>query len=170
MCVCVFSVCVLSVCVCVCVCVCVSLRYANRTNTIHANTICVSHASRKNHTSQLNLHPTQFPYPTALLRCSALPTRARQKLLSTFHFKILNSIFFFLLPPWVSIFCLPADEATAKSVKNNSPKDSEKQTAVASKDNGIFFLTKPLLCQLLTTLVKTPPASASLTSLAMVCV
>ena len=38
----------------------------------------------------------------------------------------------------VSIFYLPADEATAKSVKN-SPKDSEKQTAVASKDKGNFF-------------------------------
>ena len=37
-----------------------------------------------------------------------------------------------------SIFCLPADKATAKSVKNNSPTDSEMQTAVASKDKGIF--------------------------------
>ena len=80
----------------------------------------------------------------------------QQKPLLTFHFETLNSIFFFCHPPWISIFCLPADEATMKSVKNNSPTDSEKQTAVASKDNGIFY-TKPLLCQIPTTLVKTPP-------------
>ena len=96
----------------------------------------------KIHTSHLNLHPTQFPYPTALPHCFALPTCAQQKLLSTFHFKILNSIFFFCHPPRVSIFCLPTDEATAKSVKNNSPTDSEKQTAIASMDNGIFFFVK----------------------------
>ena len=35
-------------------------------------------------------------------------------------------------------FCLPADEPTMKSVKNNSPTDSEKQTAIASKDKGFF--------------------------------
>ena len=35
-------------------------------------------------------------------------------------------------------FCLPADEATMKSVKNNSPTDLEKQTAIASKDKGLF--------------------------------
>ena len=34
---------------------------------------------------------------------------------------------------------MPTDEATAKSVKNNSPTDSEKQTAVASKNKGTFF-------------------------------
>ena len=34
------------------------------------------------------------------------------------YFEILNSIFFFLLPPMGFYFCLPADEATAKSVKN----------------------------------------------------
>ena len=62
----------------------------------------------------------------------------RQKPHSTFYFEILNSIFFSLSPPWVSIFCLPDDKATAKSVKNNSPTDSEKQTAVASKDKGLF--------------------------------
>ena len=55
-------------------------------------------------------------------------------------------------------FCLPADEATAKSVKNNSPTDSETQTAVASKHKE-FFLTKPLLCQPITTLVNPPPIS-----------
>ena len=56
-------------------------------------------------------------------------------------------------------FCLPADKATAKSVKNNSPTDSEKQTAIASKDKGLF-LTKLLLCQILSTLVKPPTVSA----------
>ena len=102
----------LSVClVCVCVfsvCVCVHIH----TDGCHAN-----HA---NHISHLNLHPTQFPYLTVLLCCSALPTRSRQKSLST-------------------CFCLPADKATVKSVKNNSPTDSEMQTAIASKDKGIFF-------------------------------
>ena len=96
----------------------------------------------KIHTSHLNLCPTQFPYPKALPRCFALPTCTQQKLLSTFHFEILNSIFFFCHPPWVSILCLPADKATAKSVKNNSPTDSEKQTAVVCKDNGIFCFDK----------------------------
>ena len=51
---------------------------------------------------------------------------------------ILNSTFFFCCPQQVSIFLLPTDEATAKSVKTNSPTDSEKQTAVASKDKGFF--------------------------------
>ena len=46
-----------------------------------------------------------------------------------------------------------------KSVKNNSPTDSEKQTAVASKHKGLF-LTKLSLCQILTMLVKTPPVSS----------
>ena len=87
--------------------------------------------------------------------------------LSTSKFRILFS--FFCCPLWVSIFCLPADEATMKSVKNNSPTDSEKQTPVASKDKGLL-LTKLLHCQILTTLVKTPPILASLASLTLVCV
>ena len=36
------------------------------------------------------------------------------------------------------VFCLPADEATMKSEKN-SPTDSDKQTAIDSKDKGISF-------------------------------
>ena len=99
----------------------------------------------------------------------------QQKLLLTFYSEILNSIFFFCCPPPPPppptgfYFCLPADKATAKSVKNNSPTDSEKQTAVASKDKGPF-LTKLSLCQILTMLVKTPPISASLALLVTVCV
>ena len=40
------------------------------------------------------------------------------------------------------VSCLPADEATAKSVTKYSPTDSEKQTAVVCKDNGHFFFDK----------------------------
>ena len=56
-----------------------------------------------------------------------------------------TTFFFPSHPPPPFYFCLPTDEATAKSVKNNSPTDSEMQTATASKDKG--FLTKSLLCQ-----------------------
>ena len=66
------------------------------------------------------------------------------------------------------ISCLPADEATAKSVTTYSPTDSEKQTAVVCKDNGLFSLTKPLLCQKPSTLVKTPPVLRLLATLATV--
>ena len=61
--------------VCVCVCVCVSLQ-----DTLIAQTL--AHYSRltpKKHASHKHLHTTQFPYPTAILRCFALPTRARKK-------------------------------------------------------------------------------------------
>ena len=67
------------------------------------------------------------------------------------------------------IFCLPADEAFAKSVTKYSPTDSEKQTAVVFKDNGFFSLTKPLLCQKTSTLVKTPPVLVLFASLFSVC-
>ena len=147
----------------VCVCVCVQIRYANRINTIR-----VSHASRKNphFTPKSTPNTISLSYSTTVLFCPTNPCTKK----ITFSFPLRNSEFYFLFlwPPWVSIFCLPADEATAKSVKNNSPTDLEKQTAVASKDNGIFFLTKPLLCQIPTMLVKTPPISASLALLATV--
>ena len=39
---------------------------------------------------------------------------------------------------------MPADEATAKSVTKYSPTDSEKQTAVDCKDNGLFTFDKAL--------------------------
>ena len=60
------------------------------------------------------------------------------------------SVFYFLfstIPTGFLTFCLPADKATIKSVTKYSPTDSEKQTAVDCKDNGLFSLTKPLLCQ-----------------------
>ena len=68
----------------------------------------------------------------------------------TFEFLLRLSVFYFLfsaIPTGFLTFCLPADEATAKSVTKYSPTDSEKQTAVDCKDNGLFSLTKPLLCQ-----------------------
>ena len=55
------------------------------------------------------------------------------------------SVFYFLFsatPTGFLTFCLPADEATAKSVTKYSPTDSEKQTAVDCKDNGHFFFDK----------------------------
>ena len=93
--VCVFM-CVLcvSLCVCVCVCVHVFLGYV-----YHAMPYVLLMPHEKIYTSHLNLHPTQFPIPTVLPCCFALPTRTRQKLLSTFYFEFLNSIFFFLSSP-----------------------------------------------------------------------
>ena len=60
----------------------------------------------------------------------------------TFEFLLRLSVFYFLfsaIPTGFLAFCLPADEATAKSVTKYSPTDSEKQTAVDCKDNGLFF-------------------------------
>ena len=54
------------------------------------------------------------------------------------------------------------------SIKNNSPTDLEKQTAIASKDKGFF--DKALALSILTTLVNAPPILASLASHVMVCV
>ena len=102
----------------------------------------------KNHTSHQNLRPTQFPQPysnTALF----CPTNLRAKKV-TFEFLLRPSVFYFLfsaIPTGFLTFCLPADEATAKSVTKYSPTDSEKQTAIDCKDNGLFSLTKASLCQ-----------------------
>ena len=63
----------------------------------------------------------------------------------TFEFQLRLSVFYFLFsvtPTGFLISCLPADEATAKSVTKYSPTDSEKQTAVVCKDNGLFFFDK----------------------------
>ena len=63
----------------------------------------------------------------------------------TFEFRLRLSVFYFLFsatPTGFLISCLPADEATAKSVTKYSPTDSEKQTAVVCKDNGLFFFDK----------------------------
>ena len=63
----------------------------------------------------------------------------------TFEFLLRFSIFYFLFsatPTGFLTFCLPADEATAKSVTKYSPTDSEKQTPVGCKDNGLFFFDK----------------------------
>ena len=144
---CVFSVCVCLVCVCVfsvCVCVCVFSVCVSLQDTLIAQTLArYSRLMPKKHASHKNLHPTQFPYPTALPRCFALPTRARQKM--TFEFLLRFSEFYFLFsatPTGFLIFCLPADAATAKSVAKYSPTDSDKQTAVVCKDNGHFFFDK----------------------------
>ena len=58
--------------------------------------------------------------------------------ISTSTFCILLS--FSAIPTGFLTFCLPADEATAKSVTKYSPTDSEKQTAVDCKD------TRPRPC------------------------
>ena len=146
--------------VCVCVHVCVFIRYFNRAN---ASSLFTPH--NKKHASHKNLHPAHFPNPTAILCCFALPTRARKM---TFEFRLRISVFYFLFsatPTGFLTFCLPADEATVKSVTKYSPTDLEKQTAIVCKDNGLFSLTKPSLCQKPSTLVKTPPVlSCSLRS------
>ena len=62
---------------CVClVCVCVSIfeRYFNHAIIRHSFT-----PTAKNHTSHQNLRPTQFPNPTVIPRCFAVPTHARKK-------------------------------------------------------------------------------------------
>ena len=165
MCVCVLCVCFVCVfSVCVCVCVCVFNRYFN-----HTNTISIFTPNSKKHASHKNLHPTQFPKSysnTALFR----PTNPRMKKV-TFEFLLRLSVFYFLfsaIPTGFLTFCLPAVEATAKSVTKYSPTDSEKQTAVVCKDNGLFSLTKPLLCQKPSTLVKTPPVLVLFATLATV--
>ena len=82
----------------------------------------------------------------------------------TFEFLLRLSVFNFLfsaIPTGFLTFCLPADEATAKSVTKYSPTDSEKQTAVDCKDNGLFSLTKLSLCQKKTINVSQDPARAA---------
>ena len=89
----------------------------------------------------------------------------------TFEFRLLFSVFYFLFsatPTGFLIFCLPADEATVKSVTKYSPTDSEKQTAIVCKDNELFSLTKPVLCQKPSTLVWSPPVLVLLATLATV--
>ena len=63
----------------------------------------------------------------------------------TFEFRLRISVFYFLFsatPTGFLTFCLPADEATAKSVTKYSPTALEKQTAIVCKDNGLFFFDK----------------------------
>ena len=89
----------------------------------------------------------------------------------TFKFLLRFSEFYFLFsatPTGFLIFCLPADEATVKSVTKYSPTYSEKQTAIVCKDNGLFFFDKAFALSKPTTLVKTLPVSTSLATLAMV--
>ena len=123
----------------------------------------------KKHASHKNLHTTQFPksYSNNALFC---PTNLHAKKM-TFEFLLRLSVFYFLfsaIPTGFLTFCLPADEATAKSVTKYSPTDSEKQTAVVCKDNGFFSLTQPSLCQKPSMLVKTLPVLVLLATLATV--
>ena len=86
---------------------------------------------------------------------------AREKV--TFDFRLRLSVFYFLFsatPTGFLISCLPADEATAKSVTKYSPTDSEKQTAVVCKDNGLFFFDKGFAVSK-TTYVSQDPARAA---------
>ena len=81
------------------------------------------------------------PYSNTALFC---PTNPRAKKV-TFEFLLRLSVFNFLfsaIPTGFLTFCLPADKATAKSVTKYSPTDSEKQTAVDCKDNGLFYFDK----------------------------
>ena len=81
----------------------------------------------------------------------------------TFKFLLRFSVFYFLfsaIPTGFLTFCLPADEATAKSVTKYSPTDSEKPTAVDCKDNGLFFFDKAFALSK-TTHVSQDPARAA---------
>ena len=82
----------------------------------------------------------------------------------TFEFLLRLSVFYFLfsaIPTGFLTFCLPADEATAKSVTKYSPTDSEKQTAVDCKDNGLFFFDKAFALSKKTIHVSQDPARAA---------
>ena len=57
------------------VCVCVSLQ----DTLITPSLVLHSRLTPKKHTSHKNLRPTQFPNPTVIPRCLALPTRTRKK-------------------------------------------------------------------------------------------
>ena len=129
--------------VCVCVCVCVFTRYLNRAN---ACSLFTPHAKNTLH---IKIY-TQHNFPILQHYRAVLPYQpAREKM--TFEFLLRFSEFYFLfsaIPTGNLIFCLAADKATAKSVTKYSPTDSEKQTAVVCKDNGLFFdkdsaLSKP---------------------------
>ena len=81
----------------------------------------------------------------------------------TFEFLLRFSVFYFLfsaIPTGFLTFCLPADKATAKSVTKYSPTDSEKQTAVDCKDNGLFSFEKTFALSK-TTHVSQDPARAA---------
>ena len=81
----------------------------------------------------------------------------------TFEFLLRFSIFYFLFsatPTGFLTFCLPADKAAAKSVTKYSPTDSEKQTAVDCKDNGLSFFDKAFALSK-TTYVSQDPARAA---------
>ena len=97
-------------------------------------------------------------YSNTALFC---PTNPHAKKM-TFEFLLRFSVFYFLFSATTTgflTFCLPADEATAKSVT---------KTAVVCKYNRPFFLTKPSLCQKPSTLVKTPPVLVLLATLTTV--
>ena len=151
-------------CVCLCLCVCVSFTDLLITPSLAIH----SRLPPKTHfTSKFMPNTISQPYSNTALFC---PTNPRVRKV-TFEFQLRFSVFYFLFsatPTGFLTFCLPADKATAKSVTKYSPTDSEKQTAVDCKDNGLFSLTKPLLCQKLSTLVKTPPVLWLLATLATV--
>ena len=89
-------------------------------------------------TSKFTPNTIPQPYSNTTLFCTTNP-RAKNV---TFDFLLRFSVFYFLFsatPTGFLTFCLPADEATAKSVTKYSPTDSEKQTAVVCKDNGLFY-------------------------------
>ena len=139
--VCVCLVCLVCLVCCVCLCVCVYLQ----------DTLIVQTLDRYSRLTQKKLHIKIYSQLNFLILQhyrAVLPYQpAREKM--TFEFLLRFSEFYFLFsatPMGFLISCLPADEATVKSVTKYSPTDSEKQTAVVCKDNGRFSLTKPLLC------------------------
>ena len=89
----------------------------------------------------------------------------------TFEFRLRLSVFYFLFsatPTGFLISCLPADEATVKSVTKYSPTDSEKQTAVVCKDNGLFFFDKAFAVSKTIHVSQDPPVLVLLATLATV--
>ena len=121
-----------------CVCVCVSLQ-----DTLIVQAL--AHYSRITPKNTLHIKIyTQHNFPILQQYHAVLPYQpVREKM--TFEFLLRFSVFYFLFsatPTGFLTFCLPADEATVKSVTKYSPTDSEKQTAVVCKDNRLFFFDK----------------------------
>ena len=118
-------------------CVCVSLK-----DTLITPSLAIHASGQKTHfTSKFTPNTISQPYSNTALFC---PTNLRAKKV-TFEFLLRFSVFYFLFsatPTGFLTFCLPADEATVKSVTKYSPTDLEKQTAVDCKDNGLFFFDK----------------------------
>ena len=146
-------------CVCVLVCVCVSSKDTLITIML-ASYPCLMPKTR--FTLKSTPNTISLPYSTTALFCPTNPCAKK----STFDFLLRISDFYFLFSATPTGFLFSVCPLT-KPPRNLSQILSHR-FGEANKDNGIFILTKPLLCQKQSMLVKTPPVSVLLASLATV--